>query len=520
LPRGTPSIGAAVAQEQTEPGSKKKSLLPIPAGGGGNISEAKFWPYVESLTPEDWSHAFGYLYRDWPLIDVFLPYPDEKTARKAGVVKYQERFSEAFTRDTILHRFGSGKYHVDLNDTNKPHDATVCTVFLTIEDSRFPPLVDPATVKDHPENRSFVAQLRREGKLPPEGGAMSPQTNDSATAQALASVLQQAIRAIAEKKPEGLEGQMVPQLIGMMKTASDKAIEMAVGQVRQDSPEGVLKLIAAIKELMTQGNSNDKMFEMFLKMQADHQRLATEMQSKNTELLMKLIDQKTAPRDGTEGSLVKKVLEVSIDRLLDGSGGSAGGGDSWQQAVPNILHEVNNALGQLLPLFLRRGNPQAPMMPMQPNQPAPPSAEIPAGLPPGIDPNSPMMQMIEALTPTLAAQLRDPNFTGAHFADWFVNGIPGVAPPACGGFGNMTYQQVLAVGKENLLGLLKGLPVVWNQIAPAGEERINEFLDEFFMWDGSDPDGDEPPEDPAPQPHYSAPGPTPAARRKQKEKTQ
>lgn len=487
MPKGKPNIGAAVAEA---PDSKKKSLLPIPDGGGGTISETRFWPYIESLTPEDWSHCFGYLYGDWPIADHFLPYPDEKSARKEGVVKYLERLSGPFDRDTVLHRRGSGKYHIDLNDTNKNHDATVCTCYLTINDERFPPQRDPATIViGHPDNKSYVAQLRREGKLPPEGGQMSPQ-NDSATAQALAGALQQLVRAVTDKKPDSLDERVFPQLLDMMKTASNKAIEMAVGQVKQDSPEGILKLIAAIKELMPQASSGDRFFEMMLKMQADHQKLATELQAKNTELLMRLIEQKTENRESGENALVQKVLAAAVDRLMNGEGGGAAEGGGLTSGIASILHEVNSGLGQLLPMFMR---PQ-PGMRFAPPPPGANPAEAPAaGLPPGVDENNPMIQMLNAITPALLSHLRDPKLTGEDFADWFINGIQGVPPPACGGYGTMAYQQVTSIGKDQLLATIRAYPALWAQIAPVGEERINQFLEEFFTWDSDDDVPDEPP---------------------------
>jgi len=493
--------GVATAAEP----AKRKALLPIPEGGGGTISEEKFWAYQLLLTPEDWSHAFGYLYRDWPIIDCFLPYPDRETAKRAGAVKYIERFSEPFDRDTILHRHGSGKYHIDFNDTNKNHESTVCRVFLTLNDDRFPPQVDPATLMiGHADNKPYVAQLRREGKLPPEGGQMAPQSSDTATAQALVGLLRDAMR---DKKPDSsLESQVVPQLITMMKTASDQAIQMALGQVRQESPDGVLKLIVAMKELMPQGSSNDKMFELMLKMQADNQRLAAEVQAKNTELLMKLIEAKSAPVPKDESQsfmrpLVEKLIERSLD-TLDGGGG--GGKFDWREMIPLAIDRLAPTLTNFsagFRMMMSRGTPGAAATP-QPN-PAERPAEIPDALPAQGDP---MLGLLAEISKPLIEHLRNPELNGEDFAVWFVDGVEGLG----GGYGIRLRNEIASMGKEKLLGMAKMFPPLWAQIEPAGEERINSFMDEFLSWQPG-ADEDEPPEP-------NAAGPQPVAPRRRAKK--
>ena len=59
---------------------------------------------------------------------------------------------------------------------------------------------------------------------------------------------------------------------------------------------------------------------------------------------------------------------------------------------------------------------------------------------------------------------------GGEFASWFIDGY---------GFG--FHNQLKALGKEQILLVIKSIPELWNQIQPM-DQLFSAFLDEFLAW--------------------------------------
>lgn len=511
------ALGTATAPTQETPKTNKKvSLLVLPDGGGGNISEEKFWPWVESLNAvDDWSHGFGYLYRDWPVTDAFLPYPDPKAAKQAGAVKYIERFSENFSRETVLHRHGSGKYHIDFNDTNiKGSTQTVCRCFFTLNDERFPPNPDlNALLVGHPDNKAYVMQLRREGKLPPEGASMQPAAgSDAQTAALLVPVIRELLNRLDSKKPDNIDGQLVPKIMDMFSKASDKSIEMALRQVKPEATANdqlVMfdKIIGLVEKMKGEKPAEDSSMKMLMQQMLEdrraHQEELREERKANRELMNKLLERKNSGGDEDEPKgMMKTVMESLLQRALDGLDG--GGGRHltfWQEQTPMLVEQGIKALEHLTNLagmFITRG--QAPRATFPGAPPASPNPAPAGGLPapepaPGGEaPVNPMVQILNEITAPLIEHLKSPDLSGRDFAEWFIYGMEGTGT---GGYGPRAFKQVQVIGKETLLNACKNYAPIASQLADVSDERITTFLEDFFLGP-PDGDDDEPPEGESP----------------------
>lgn len=473
-------------------------LLPKPPDlkkAGGEITSRQFLDYLESLTTEDWAHCTVYLYRQWPYIDRHLPVTDPTIK----VYNYIEKFVEKFTEDDILYRHGSGKYKLTLCDTNRPKSSEVCNSRLTIKDENFPPVVKfDELVIGHPDNKSFVDGLRARGLLPAEGKEMPAQSSDSATAQALASLLREAMQSMREKKPEGAEALVLQKVIDMMSKANDKSIEMAMRQVKPEATTteqiALFDRIAGLVEKM----GNKPVADDGTKLMLNHvlEELRDERKA-NHEMMTELFKRRQPSEDEPRG-FTKTVMEKLMERALDGLDGGGGGSGKfdWREMIPlavdRLAPGINGLFGGLGFLMRRAAGGAAPPPPA--GNPAQP--EIPAAIP-GQPQGDPATMMLAEIAGPLVQHLLDPEATGTDFALWFVRGNKQLNGAYSGGYGVRAHSDVVTMGKEKLLGMAKMFPPLWAQIEPVGAERIDAFLDEFLAFDDEayePPDDDEPPE--------------------------
>ncbi len=105
-------------------------------------TELDFFERIASFSPDDWQGGLkAYIYRVAPIID-----------RKDGQ-HYLAKVSESFDQDYLLRHWGSGKYHLKLNDAR---GMTIATTTISCHNPDFPPRVDPAeVVASDPRNEGY-----------------------------------------------------------------------------------------------------------------------------------------------------------------------------------------------------------------------------------------------------------------------------------------------------------------------------------------------------------------------------
>lgn len=148
------------------------------------LNEDDFWKRVAAEKDPD---AFQiYVYRLWPIIDQHL------TGKKHTYID-KASGADLASREHLLKRWGSGKYHLRANHHTNGVSHSY-RVMVKINDPDILPKVDPVTlVRGHEENVGFEEQLKMRGLL--EGNV-----NDSQTVDKLANKLVDLAQQVAEAK--------------------------------------------------------------------------------------------------------------------------------------------------------------------------------------------------------------------------------------------------------------------------------------------------------------------------------
>ncbi len=185
-PPATPEPAPAAARIVLDP----FPIPPKPSIKGGYCSEAAGMAYWRSIAGKFGDRLTVYINREHPVLNRLLEHTKEeielmRTHKLRYPIKYIDLPADCFGEDygaEFLNRYGSGKYKVYLNDVgikgSKEPDLqsrNVCKFFVTVYDSDKPSILDPGRpdkglgILDwtHPENRSFVTDLRNRGIFPP-----------------------------------------------------------------------------------------------------------------------------------------------------------------------------------------------------------------------------------------------------------------------------------------------------------------------------------------------------------------
>jgi hypothetical protein len=153
---------------QTAKSSKQKTILPKPPGF--NVTPERLFKWRAAFSTEESARSVLHLYREWPAIDRRLIGEQKpKLIRLFDNSEGSEWTHSDDWSDYILQNRewgGSGKYKVMVTEIGVP--GCICMSKFQIEDSEFPPRVDPRIlVVGHPENKGYIEGLRAEGKRLP-----------------------------------------------------------------------------------------------------------------------------------------------------------------------------------------------------------------------------------------------------------------------------------------------------------------------------------------------------------------
>jgi hypothetical protein len=203
----------------------RTSTLPKPSSK--TLIPQDFYAYTQGLSAQDWAHTLIYVFRQYPRI---IREP-----------KNIEKISAPISEDYILNNHGSGTYWLMLNDTDT--DKTVCQTYPDIDSPNYPPKIDLRELDvAHERNKTYVDHLKRTGKLTADGDiAQSGKSDNGGEAQAIKEIALEAMRA--GRNQPGMETRAFEKMMDMMSTASQKSIEIAMGQVKKEDPTAFLQLV-------------------------------------------------------------------------------------------------------------------------------------------------------------------------------------------------------------------------------------------------------------------------------------
>jgi hypothetical protein len=145
--------------------SRQKPSLPKPKAL--RVSPEQLEKWLRSFNSQQEGRAVIHVYRDWPAINRKLigEQKEKLIQRWDGVLPFAQTDETPDLKTFILHNAewgGSGKYKIMVTEIGVA--GCISMTSFTLEDSEFPPRVDPATlIVGHPENKGYIEGLRASG---------------------------------------------------------------------------------------------------------------------------------------------------------------------------------------------------------------------------------------------------------------------------------------------------------------------------------------------------------------------
>jgi hypothetical protein len=435
---------------------------------------------VQGFTTDDWQGKKVYLYRVWPVID------------KKSDDHFIAKLSEAFDEDYLLKNWGSGRYHLQLNDAQ---GHTLATQNVSIHNPAHPPKVDPAEVVESDARNKTYFEIwgPRAAKAEPAASA------EGAAVGELARLVGKALdqKTGASAPANGLTEATTQLVLGMSKGRDELAAKLAELAPGTDSLKSLDRAVELLKKLQPEVNPTaapiealDRAVDLLRKLQPTPRAL-----EKNP------VEQVTAMLD-----LVYKFKEIMPSAATE-----SGGSDLGSIAV--IVREVADLLKNPLtiamnmwatskthtsaaPSITTPPTPQSPppqsnmarQEPFGPSAPhqaqagpaaAPPPPQTGPG--PAPPPQNRVIALANAITPVMLRWLHDDERgeeIGTSFAAWVAEG-----------WGTVELETLQAAGADMIVELYRQSPV-WVIIAPM-ETKFREFVKAFVRWQPDEPQGDE-----------------------------
>lgn len=322
----------------------------------------------------------------------------------------------------------------------------------------------------------------------------------------------------------GAMGRMVDSSIGVLERAANIATTGAAAagqQQKQTDPIELFNHVANLVErLMPKTQDNTALTDLL----KDSIQRANEAERQALQATMARFEDKleraTAAQANPNGApgpkgFVEQLKEFSEarDSLADllgmgdsGAGGAARPQSTWERIGDMLIRLIQPAMPIIGSALVNKymlpgpmgglGNHVGPVL--QPSIPNVPVAELPpvATTSASADPNAHIIRPGQTTTPNagasssgatlnmspqeiqmslqlaqLAMMALNMELTGDEFAEKLVYK-----------FGQSSYDQVVSVTKDDLLGKIRSIPQAWQMLGGFGEARLEQFLAEFYDW--------------------------------------
>ena len=428
---------------------------------------------IQAMPPDQWRGKRVYLYRVFPIID------------KKGDDHFVAKLSESFDEDYLLRNWGSGRYHLRLNDAQ---GHTLATQNVAIHNPAYPPKVDPLeVVESDPRNKVYFEvwgpkAAKADATNPGDNGALISKLVDKITDQKTSPTTQ---------PPNGFGEAAATLLVGMARGRDELAERLANHTSAPADP------IAAM----------DHMADLIKKIQPDSGKQADPLTALREAVeLIRALQPAAAPADPMaqlKGMLemFKQAKEIvggpENDAFVNSNGRSRLG--SWQEFTVAIAPHLSQILDPFSALFahvlgqkmLNGAQPEAlgltPPSPLNPTQPPgqqanEPHTEGPVMMMPFLQMIAmPMMGYVRLMAPP---QSIDPAELGNDFASWVNEGF---------GMHAQLYDPAIvvarAMGPIGIIAAFRSTPL-WTDKGPAGmlpslaelEPKLPEFFTAFLNW--------------------------------------
>jgi hypothetical protein len=482
---------AAAVADPPQPGETASDApsgaVKLPAPPGKNLTCPQLLAYWQSVPVECAARLLGYLYRLQPIIDLQRENPDTPV--------YIAKFSQPpNSQDDILAEFGTGSYKLQLTDADKTFGrGLLCECRWSFSESftTHPPVLPiSALVVDHKDNKRYVEYLRSKGLLPMSGAAVPATGTSDAAVHGLVDTIKQLLpRAMELRQSSNPSEQALGKIVEMFGAANKASLEMALGQVRQNSPEDTLKLLTLLQGLTNrEGGGTNQIMQLFMTQLAAAEK-------RNGELMLELL--KNRGNNGLDQVAQLMQLFQSWNAMMPGN--RPQGKFAWLEPyIPQAFGLADKLASGLSMLgranqFAQRPMPSSapamagtPMMPahnggMEPLSPAAAPAANQGG-----DVALALQSLLTQLWNPMMVQINQ-GVRGEAFVDWVVAGY-NVTVTDHAGIREMVNQMG---GPAGVLRMLEySNPGAWAQVAPIQPQFVR-FLEEFLAWTPDWADGDE-----------------------------
>lgn len=401
-----------------------------------------------------------YVYRVWPVVN---------RAKSGSKEKYVDKVVPPdITEEYIRQSHGRGQYKLILHDSlSGKYGQSVGTTYLEITDPDLEPKLNLAELDaEHPSNKTYVMQLRREGKLPPEESEAMNNGNQAAALQQLTATVTTLAGKLAEKNPQAADG--ITQALGL------------VEKFNAQKPDPIA-MAKQVKELLGGGDQNGQLLALLFQ--------------QNNMLMERVLTQAAGPASSEDDWLEKAEKLLGVASKLGLRAGGHGGG-SWVSELVAALPSVASAIVQasMLQSAARAGAPGQVQAAGVPPPPAPAPGAHSAGAVPPPAPALAGAPDAAALPPELAqfegvfqmmglSALRVFDVTKQALAA-FRRGVAG--DDWAHALVNMTddgerlYDLLAQFGKDQILAVLRTSPA-WVELA-AREADVLAWLDAFLEY--------------------------------------
>lgn len=514
------------ARPPVSKGATNPKPFPIPPKAslkGGYCEESVGMAYWRGIPEEFKDRLTVYINREHPVLNRMVEVTPEdvelmRQHKKRYPIKYIDLPPEPFSEDTageFLNRYGSGKYKVFVNDVGikgaKAPDLqsrNLCKFMVKVYDSDHPPILDPSRpdkglgVLDwtHPENQSYVAELRTRGIFPPDEKA-----GDS-VAESVVTTLVDKISDLSDRVGVHETDRLVDRIAEKINGGGGQSRASETLQIMQATKEMLAPKTAdaatppadpfEIAAKMNAARANDPMIPVLMQLLKDSQTANEAARQREYELLK---ERASAP---PSKNLLEQALELAntpeklepLKKLAGffGFGGSESTGRPGRTTGMDILNSlVQGPAGEVLargaaqllitiPSMLQsnpanaNGNGNG-----QPATQANPQVLPPVNQQPQQETPEQRIHRIGAtITRPMIAEWFMKDATGEQFAQWMNDSWPD------------DYSFIKLLGAENLIQRYRNSPIVWPAISFREKEFIA-FIQEFCAWNPpKDEDGE------------------------------
>lgn len=443
------------------------------------------WEYLESFSEAMWKHVDIYLYRAWPVInrDPF------------NIARFPTAELPRLTKEVLIKTFGSGDYKIlatDVNKTVKGKGGKFFEAYFSYRVPDYPPVVVIEELDtNHKNNRNYVDKLRAEGKLNSDGSLkMNQPVVAGGNDPALMALVTQLVKQISEAKNQVAKDPTVDALSSMYMKTHEQSMQLLKDQVKSDDPDKLVKMLAALKEMMPKAESGNSMLEVVVKMQGDMARIQAEGAKSREELMMKMFETMNAKKE--EGGIKEQIETFQMMKEVFGNGGEGANSTPkwWEVAIEQGAPIVGKAFDMMLAVMSiknyeaglkKTGNPVNANPTQQQQQVVQPVIESGKVVEMPKQEETQQQTQFGQLLKQYGGLILNAINTGTS-GDDFASSLEGM-------FGVLTYNQIAALGKDGIIAEMKGVPEFWDKVAGT-PGVVEKFVDEFIEY-GVEGEGEE-----------------------------